>query len=68
MLLANGHLIVLTEDGDLGARPRQPGAARGDRALPRARREKRGIMPAIAGGYLLDRNLAEMAAFDLRDR
>jgi outer membrane protein assembly factor BamB len=66
LILASGHLIVLTEDGDL--------------ALVRATRErfdevarfpvlegKTWNVPALSGGYLLVRNLAEMAAFDLRD-
>lgn len=65
LLLVNGRLIVLTEDGDL--------------ALVRATPEKHDELsrfhvldgktwnvPAISGGYLLVRNLAEMAAFDLR--
>lgn len=65
VLLASGHLIVLTEDGDLAL----------VRATPERHEElvrfsvlngKTWNYPAIAGGYLLVRNLAEMAAFDLR--
>jgi outer membrane protein assembly factor BamB len=65
LLLAAGHLIVLTEDGDLAL----------VRATPARHEEitrfhvldgKTWNPPAIAGGYLLVRNLAEMAAFDLR--
>jgi outer membrane protein assembly factor BamB len=65
IILASGHLIVLTEDGDL--------------ALVRATRErfdevarfpvlegKTWNVPVLSSGYLLVRNLAEMAAFDLR--
>lgn len=65
VMLASGHLIVLTEDGDM--------------ALVRATPERHVELtrfavfdartwnhPAIAGGILLVRNLAEMAAFDLR--
>ena len=64
-MLVNGHLIVLTEDGDLAL----------VRATPETHEElarfpvldgKTWNVPAIAGGYLLVRNLAEMAAFDLR--
>lgn len=65
LLLASGHLIVLTEDGDLAL----------VRATPDRHEEvvrfsvlngKTWNPPALAGGYLLVRNLAEMAAFDLR--
>jgi outer membrane protein assembly factor BamB len=65
VLLAGGHLIVLSEDGDLAL----------VRATPE-RHEERSRFPVLAGktwnspaladGYLLVRNLAEMAAFDLR--
>jgi outer membrane protein assembly factor BamB len=67
VMLASGHLIVLTEDGDL--------------ALVRAapdRHEELGRFhvfdgrtwnhPAMADGILLVRNLSQMAAFDLRRR
>ncbi len=65
ILLAGNNLIVLTEDGDLAL----------VRAVPERHEEltrfhvlegKTWNVPAIAGGYLLVRNLAEMAAFDLR--
>jgi outer membrane protein assembly factor BamB len=65
VLLAGNNLIVLTEDGDLAL----------VRAVPERHEEitrfhvldgKTWNVPALAGGYLLVRNLAEMAAFDLR--
>ena len=65
VLLASGHLIVLAEDGDLAL----------VRATPERHEEivrfpvltgKTWNHPAMADGYLLIRNLAEMAAFDLR--
>jgi outer membrane protein assembly factor BamB len=65
VLLAGDKLIVLTEDGDLAL----------VRATPERHEEvtrfpvlegKTWNVPALAGGYLLVRNLSEMAAFDLR--
>jgi outer membrane protein assembly factor BamB len=66
-MLANGHLIVVTEEGEL--------------ALVRAASESHQEIvrfaaidgqtynhPAIAGGILLVRNGNEMAAFDLRQK
>ncbi|MEX2271802.1 MAG: PQQ-binding-like beta-propeller repeat protein [Vicinamibacterales bacterium] len=67
IMLASGHLIVLTEAGDMAL----------VRATPAKHEEvarfplfdgKTWNHPAIAGGILLVRNLAEMAAFDLRIR
>lgn len=65
VMLADGHLIVLTEDGDMAL----------VRATPERHEELTRFQvfdartwnhPAIVGGILLVRNLAEMAAFDLR--
>lgn len=65
VMLASGHLIVLTEGGDLAL----------VRATPAGHQEvskaslfdgKTWNHPAMAGGILLVRNLAQMAAFDLR--
>jgi outer membrane protein assembly factor BamB len=65
VVLASGHLIVLTEDGDLAL----------VRATPERHEEivrfaaldgKTWNHPALSDGYLLVRNLKEMAAFDLR--
>ena len=65
VLLANGHLIILTEEGELVL----------VRATPERHEElvrfpvvdgKTWNPPAIADGYLLVRSLAEMAAFNLQ--
>jgi outer membrane protein assembly factor BamB len=66
-VLADGHLVLLSEDGDLAL----------VRATPEGHREiarfpvldgKTWNHPALDEGRLLVRNLAEMAAFDLRPR
>lgn len=65
VMLADGHLIVLTEGGDLAL----------VRATPERHTElvrfaaiegKTWNHPAITDGFLLVRNISEMAAFDLR--
>ena len=65
VMLASGHVIVLTEDGNLAL----------VRATPERHEEivrfpvldgKTWNHPAMAEGYLLVRNLKEMAAFNLR--
>ena len=65
VLLADGHLIVLAENGDLALVRATP---EGHEEIARfgALSGRTWNHPAIAGGYLLVRNLAEMAAFDLR--
>ena len=64
-LLASGHLILLTEDGDLVLVRATP--ERHDEVARFAVLDgKTWNHPALNGGRLLVRNLAEMAAFDLR--
>jgi outer membrane protein assembly factor BamB len=65
VLLASGHLIVLTEDGDLTLVKATPDRHEELAQFP-VLEGKTWNHPAMAGGYLLVRNLAEMAAFDLR--
>jgi outer membrane protein assembly factor BamB len=67
LVLAGGHLIVLTEDGNVALVQATP-----ERHVEKVRfpvlEGKTWNHPAMAGGFLLVRNLAEMAAFDLRVR
>jgi outer membrane protein assembly factor BamB len=65
VMLASGHLIVLTEDGDLALVRATP--ERHDEIVRFPVLEgKTWNHPAIDGGFLLVRNINEMAAFDLR--
>lgn len=65
VILADGHLIVLTEGGDLALVEATP-----ERHVELVRfpaiEGKTWNHPAIVDGYLLVRNANEMAAFDLR--
>ena len=65
ILLAGTQIIVLTEDGDIAVVRAKPD---GHEELTRfaAIAGKTWNHPALAGGRLLVRNLAEMAAFDVR--
>ncbi len=65
LLHASGHLIVISEDGDLAlveARPDQYREIARFESIP----GKTWNVPAIAGGILIVRNQTEMAAYDLR--
>ena len=65
ILLAGDHVVVLTEDGDLALVRATP--ERHDEVARFPAIEGRSWNhPIIAGGYLVVRNLREMAAFDLR--
>jgi outer membrane protein assembly factor BamB len=65
IVLASGHLIVLTEDGDLALVRATPDGL-DERARFPVLTGKTWNYPALAQGRLLIRNLQEMAAFDLR--
>lgn len=65
VVLAGNNLIVLTEDGDLALVRANPNRHEEISRFP-VLEGKTWNVPAISGGYLLVRNLAEMAAFDLR--
>ena len=65
VLLASGHLIVLTEDGELALVRANPASHQEIARFP-AIEGKTWNHPAISDGVLLIRNIEEMAAFDLR--
>ena len=65
VMLASGHLIVLTERGELALVRATPDAYQEVVLFP-VLEGKTWNHPAMSGGYLLIRNLNEMAAFDLR--
>ena len=67
VMLASGHLIVLTEDGNL-ALVRATPERHDERVRFPVLEGKTWNHPAMSDGFLLVRNLAEMAAFDLRPR
>jgi len=67
VVLAGNNLIVLTEDGDLALVRTNPDRHE-EISRFRVLEGKTWNVPAISGGYLLVRNLSEMAAFDLRVR
>jgi outer membrane protein assembly factor BamB len=67
LLLAGNNLIVLSEDGDLALVRANPDRHEEITRFP-VLEGKTWNVPALSGGYLLVRNLAEMAAFDLRVR
>lgn len=65
VLLASGHLIVLTEDGELALVRADPTAHQEITRFP-AIEGRTWNHPAMSDGILLVRNIEEMAAFDLR--
>ena len=65
IMLASGHLIVLTEDGQL-ALVRATPERHQEIAMFQVLDGRTWNHPAIVDGYLLVRNINEMAAFDLR--
>ena len=67
VLLAGGHLIVLTEQGELALVRADPKAHQEITRFP-AIEGKTWNHPAMSDGLLLIRNTEEMAAFDLRTK
>ena len=65
LLLAGGHLVITTEDGDLVLVDPTPDGHREIGHVPALDGETWNV-PALAGGILLIRNTKEMAAYDLR--
>jgi outer membrane protein assembly factor BamB len=64
-LLASGHLVITTDDGDVVLVRATP-AGHQELARVPAIEGQTWNHPALADGFLLVRNAAEMAVFDLR--
>jgi outer membrane protein assembly factor BamB len=64
VLLASGHLIVVTEEGELALVRADPSAHHEIARFP-AIEGRTWNHPAMSDGILLIRNIEEMAAFDL---
>ncbi len=67
LLLAGGHLVVLSERGEVALVEVTPDAYR-ERGRFAAIRGKTWNYPAMAAGRMLVRNTREMACFDIRER
>ena len=65
VMLASGHLLVLTQDGELALVRADPSSHQEAARFP-AIEGKTWNHPAMSDGVLLIRNIEEMAAFDLR--
>ena len=65
VMLASGHLIILTEQGELALVRPHPGSHQELARFP-AIEGKTWNHPAMSDGFLLIRNLNEMAGYDLR--
>jgi outer membrane protein assembly factor BamB len=65
VILADGHLIVITEEGELVLVAATPEKLNEVARVPALDGETWNV-PALADGILLVRNTSEMAAFDLR--
>ncbi len=67
VLLASGHLVITTDDGEVVLVPATP-AGHEELARLSAVEGRTWNHPALADGFLLVRNAAQMTAFDLRPR
>jgi len=67
VLLASGHLVITTDDGDVVLVRATPAGHQEVEKTP-AVEGRTWNHPALADGFLLVRNSAQMAAVDLRPR
>ena len=67
VLLASGHLVITTEEGDVALVRATPDGHQEVAKMP-ALEGRTWNHPALADGFLLVRNSAQMTAFDLRPR